>query len=374
MAERLAPGWFSEVNDMWKGQAMSLAIKKMLVDERSKFQHIQLFESTHHGKVLILDDVIQLTEHDECAYHEMFSHIGCFAHPNPKRVLVVGGGDGGILREVGRHASVEEMVICDLDERVGQLTRKHIPSVGCGYDDHRVRVHVEDANDFLDRPEYEGYFDVILSDTSDPVGPAEQLFEAPFYGKMAKCLAPGGVALTQAENIWLEMELIERLIRTSGKFFVNIQYALTHVPTYPSGTMGFLVCKKEGGDGQLDCSIPRRPVPASFPLKYYSSGMHASSFHLPMFAERTVEKARLDTFGFNKYSSASSEEKAPAPAPSAGSGPERQTAAPAKGEAAAGGAATVPAAKGAGQQAEEEGAASSAPKSGPQRKRVKTHH
>eukprot|EP00457_Paulinella_chromatophora_P007674 gb/GEZN01007698.1/.p1 GENE.gb/GEZN01007698.1/~~gb/GEZN01007698.1/.p1 ORF type:complete len:341 (+),score=79.10 gb/GEZN01007698.1/:419-1441(+) len=298
--DKLGEGWFSEVNDQWPGQATSLQVKKKLWDKQSKYQHVQVFESVSNGVTIVLDDVIQLTEKDEPAYHEMFAHIGLFAHPKPERVLVVGGGDGGILREVAKHPSIKEMVICDIDQMVGEVSRKFMPAVGCGYDDPRVKVVVEDANKFLDEKELQGKFDVILSDTSDPVGPAQFLFEAPFYQKMHNCLAPGGIVVTQAENIWLTLPLIERLIQGAGKIFANVQYAVTQVPTYPSGIIGLFVCKKEG-PGTFDCSKPMRKVPEDMKLTYYTSELHTSSFSLPAFAEKVIEKARLEVLGFNKH-------------------------------------------------------------------------
>eukprot|EP00808_Paulinella_micropora_P006397 g59509.t1 len=259
-----------------KGQATSLQIKNVLWDKQSKFQHVQVFESVSNGVTIVLDGVIQLTEKDEPAYHEMFTHIGMFAHPKPERVLVVGGGDGGILREIAKHPSVKEMIICDIDEMVGEVSRKFMPSVGKGYDDSRVTVKVEDANKFLDEKDLQGKFDVILSDTSDPVGPAQFLFEAPFYKKMFNCLAPGGIVVTQAENIWLTLPLIERLIKGAGAFFSNVQYAVTQVPTYPSGIIGLFVCKK-AGPGVFDCSQPMRKPPADMELKYYTHSMHTAA-------------------------------------------------------------------------------------------------
>lgn len=310
MVEKLGKGWFSEVNDQWPGQATSLEIKgNLLHDKQSKFQHVQVFDSVSNGKVLILDDVIQVTEKDECAYHEMFTHIALFAHENPRRVLVVGGGDGGLLREIAKHPSIEEMVICDIDEMVGQVSKEYMPSVGCGYDDPRVKVMVEDANAYLDSPDLEGYFDVILSDTSDPVGPAEFLFEVPFYRKMYKCLAPGGIVLTQAENIWLTLPLIEKLIKGAGTFFTNVQYATSNVPTYPSGIMGFLCCYKgkkgeKAGEKEgkvMDLSTPKRKPRAKMKLNYYTPRLHKAAFCLPAFAETRVEAARLEVLGFNKF-------------------------------------------------------------------------
>lgn len=188
-------GWFHERGTLWPGQAMSLKVNKVLDHHRSKYQDVLVFESANHGTVLALDGVIQVTERDEFSYQEMIAHIPLYAHPNPKRVLVIGGGDGGVLREIARHQGVEEIVICELDSDVIEVSKKYLPSLAKGYDDPRVTVHVMDGAKFMD--ENPGSFDVIITDSSDPVGPANVLFETPFYKAMHSALREGGIVCTQ---------------------------------------------------------------------------------------------------------------------------------------------------------------------------------
>lgn len=187
--------WFHERGVLWEGQAMSLQVKKVLLHKRSLFQDVLVFESAKHGNVLVLDGVIQVTERDEFSYQEMIAHIPLFAHPNPKRVLVIGGGDGGVLREIARHKGVEEIVICELDKDVIDVSKQYLPTLAKGYDDPRVTVHVMDGAKFMD--ENQDSFDVIITDSSDPVGPANVLFETPFYKAMYKSLREGGIVCTQ---------------------------------------------------------------------------------------------------------------------------------------------------------------------------------
>ena len=144
---------------------MSLKVKKVLDHHRSLYQDILVFESESHGNVLVLDGVIQVTERDEFSYQEMIAHIPLFAHPNPKKVLVIGGGDGGVLREISRHACVEEIVICEIDKDVIEVSKKYLPSLAKGYDDPRVTVHVMDGAKFME--ENRDSFDVIITDSSD---------------------------------------------------------------------------------------------------------------------------------------------------------------------------------------------------------------
>lgn len=188
-------GWFREISDMWPGQAMTLKVKRVVHHEKSKYQDVLIFESTDYGMVLVLDNVIQCTERDEFAYQEMITHLGMFSHPDPKRVLVIGGGDGGVLREVVKHDSVEEAVLCDIDEAVIRLSKQYLPTMSVGYEHPKVKVHVGDGFKFLE--DYKNSFDVIITDSSDPEGPAESLFQKPYFQLLFNALREGGVITTQ---------------------------------------------------------------------------------------------------------------------------------------------------------------------------------
>lgn len=177
-------GWFSENCPMWPGMALSLEIETILYDEKSPFQHIQVFDTRHHGKMMVLDGIIQLTQSDEFSYQEMLAHIPLFAHPQPENILVIGGGDGGILREVGRHACVKTMDFCEIDEMVIAVSKQFLPDLACGFDDPRVNVFIRDGAVFA--RENTGVYDVIIVDSSDPIGPGEILFKKPFYESLKK--------------------------------------------------------------------------------------------------------------------------------------------------------------------------------------------
>lgn len=191
----IVDGWFREISDMWPGQAMTLKVKKVVHHEKSKYQDVLIFESTDYGMVLVLDGVIQCTERDEFAYQEMITHLAMFAHPAPKKVLVIGGGDGGVLREVVKHACVEEATLCDIDEAVIRLSKQYLPGMSVGYSDPKVKVHVGDGFKFL--ADYKNSFDVIITDSSDPEGPAEALFQKPYFELLHDALREGGIITTQ---------------------------------------------------------------------------------------------------------------------------------------------------------------------------------
>ncbi|CAA2934834.1 Spermidine synthase [Olea europaea subsp. europaea] len=184
------PGWFSEISPLWPGEAHSLKIEKLLFQGKSDYQNVLVFQSSTYGKVLVLDGVIQLTERDECAYQEMITHLPLCSILKPKKVLVIGGGDGGVLREVARHSSVEKIDICEIDKMVVDVSKQFFPSVALGFQDPRVTLHIGDGVAFLNAVP-KGTYDAIIVDSSDPVGPAQELFEKPFFESLAKALRPG---------------------------------------------------------------------------------------------------------------------------------------------------------------------------------------
>lgn len=174
---------------------MTLRVKKVLHHEKSQYQDVLIFESTNHGTVLVLDNVIQCTERDEFSYQEMITHLAMMSHPDPKKVLVIGGGDGGVLREVVKHEGIEEAILCDIDEAVIRLSKQYLPGMAEGYKHPKVKVHVGDGFKFLD--DYKNTFDVIITDSSDPEGPAESLFQKPYFQLLHDALREGGVITTQ---------------------------------------------------------------------------------------------------------------------------------------------------------------------------------
>ncbi len=213
---------------MWPGQAMTLKVNQILHHEKSKYQDVLIFESSDHGTVLVLDNVIQCTERDEFAYaipfitlpmaptknwyppanlrtlrsyQEMITHLAMNAHPNPKRVLVIGGGDGGVLREVVKHSTVEQAILCDIDESVIRLSKKYLPGMSIGFQHPNVSVHIGDGFKFLADKKNE--FDVIITDSSDPEGPAESLFKKPYFELLFGALREGGVVTTQGCSSFL---------------------------------------------------------------------------------------------------------------------------------------------------------------------------
>jgi len=265
---------------------MTLKVKNVLHHEKSKYQDVLIFESTDYGTVLVLDNVIQCTERDEFAYQEMITHLAMNSHPNPKKVLVIGCGDGGVLREVIKHECVEEAVLCDIDEAVIRLSKKYLPGMAISYQHPKVKVHVGDGFKFLE--DYKNCFDVIITDSSDPEGPAEALFQKPYFELLHGALTEKGVITTQAENQWLHLSLITQLKKDCKQVFPTVEYAYTTIPTYPSGQIGFMVCSK---DASADLKNPLRsfsPEEEEKNLRYYNADIHKASFVLPTFARAAL--------------------------------------------------------------------------------------
>jgi len=278
-------GWFHERGALWPGQAMSISVKKVLYHARSKFQDILVLESETYGNVLVLDGVIQVTERDEFSYQEMMAHVPLFAHPDPQRVLVIGGGDGGVLREILKHDQVREVVLCEIDGDVIDVSKTFLPGLAVGYEDPRVSVRVMDGNFFL--KEHPNTYDVIITDSSDPVGPASVLFETPFYRAMFASLHTGGIVCTQGECMWLHADIIKPLMDSIATFYSKVEYAYTCIPTYPSGQIGMILARKgDNTSAKVPLRLPTQQQLNTF--KYYTPQLHQASFVLPAFAMRTI--------------------------------------------------------------------------------------
>lgn len=281
---KIEEGWFSEINDFWNGQALSLKVDEVLFKEKSKYQDVLVFKTKSYGNVLALDDVIQITEKDECAYQEMIAHIPLFAHKDPKKVLVVGGGDGGVLREIAKHPGVEEIHLCEIDEMVINASKKFLPTISVGFNDPRVKVHIGDGFEYM--KQHANEFDVIITDSSDPEGPANNLFGESYFKLTKDALKDDGILCTQAESIWLHLDLISEMAGFIKHIYPKAAYCLTQIPTYPSGTIGFFICSKSGSS----CEKPVRPASEDLlaKLEYYTPALHEKAFALPAFAERKI--------------------------------------------------------------------------------------
>lgn len=275
-------GWFSETEAMWPGQKFCMQVEEVLFNGRSEFQDILVFKSSNYGKVLVLDGVIQVTERDEFSYNEMITHIPLFASTNPRKVLIIGGGDGGVLREVVKHASVTEIHMCEIDRQVIEVSKEFFSdTMSTAFDDPRVTLLIDDAARYLREEGSSQGYDVIICDSSDPTGPADVLFQSAFFSTMRAALAPGGIVCAQCECAWLHLDFIANVMHECKGIFGSVNYAYTSMPTYPSGQIGFILAS---ADTDVVFSEPKRDVPVEMPLRYYSGPIHQAAFVLPAFA------------------------------------------------------------------------------------------
>ena len=233
----------------------------------------------------MLDNAIQCTELDECSYQEMMSFLPLNVHSKPQRVLIIGGGDGGVAREVNKHPLVEEIVQCEIDEEVVKVSKQFLPFLASGFDSPKLKLFFADGYKYV--LEHPNSFDVIITDSSDPIGPATTLYQKEYYQALYDCLRPGGIICCQAESFWFDLKFIRSLLDITRPIFGTVTYASTLVASYPSGQIGFLIASK---DKNVDFKIPKTvftPEDAEkYKLKYYSSEMHACAFVLPSFVKK----------------------------------------------------------------------------------------
>lgn len=269
---------------MWPGGTFTFEVKEVLHSEKSDYQYIHVFDTTSFGRVLVLDGIIQCTQKDEFSYQEMISFLPLCCHKNPEKVLIVGGGDGGVAREVAKHPKVKKIVQVEIDEKVIEVSKKYLPFMAVGYESEKLELHVGDGLEFLKNRSQE--FDVIITDSSDPVGPAVNLFQENYFSLMKSALKPDGIVCSQAGTIWNDIELVSSTLSYCRNQFPAATYAYTTVPTYPSGQIGFVI-------GSLDKDIKfdqptvifSREDEKAMNLRYYNSHIHKAAFVLPTFVK-----------------------------------------------------------------------------------------
>jgi len=276
--------WYTEKLEIEKGRAVSYRVTKTLESLQTAFQKIDIFETQAFGRMFTLDGVTMVTNKDEHSYHEMIAHVPMMSHPNPESVLVIGGGDGGTVREVLKHPSVKEVVLCEIDKGVVDISYKYFPECADAMKDKKVIHYYDDGAKFA--RENQGRFDVILVDSSDPVGPAEVLFKEPFFRDMAGALKPTGIIATQAESFWYHGDVISSLFDFIPKIFPEYGYYYTTIPSYPSGIIGFTFLSNAIDPYKVNLDVSRVPKG----LKYYSPEMHKSAFVLPEFAKAFIKR------------------------------------------------------------------------------------
>ncbi len=275
------------MNNIWITETLhsyfqrSLRVRRVLVEEQTPYQFLQIVETEFFGNVLLLDGVVQLTERDNLGYHEMITHVPALAVENPRRALIVGGGDGGSLQQLLRYDSIEEVVVCELDEKVVTYCRQYFPAFGDPWSHPKTRLIIQDAFEYLQQTR--DTFDVIVSDTPDPIGMAEPLFSAEFLRHMWNALNPGGAIAMQCEHPVFEIDLVRKVYRAARTLARHVDYYYVHVPSYLGGGQGFLYMSDIPWQNGLN-----RPYPPG-EMYYLNPDIHRAAFALPEFFYRLLE-------------------------------------------------------------------------------------
>ena len=271
-------------------QAMELA-GKPLAEEKSQYQRIKIFDTVANGRVLILDDVVQLTTRDESAYAEMLTHLAILEHGKVERAMIVGGGDLSIADEVLKHKGVKEVVLVDIDGRVVELCRQHFAEVNAkAFKDKRLKIEIADAFEYLGRKASKARFDLIVGDRPDPIGPGKALFGETFYDRIKRALKPGGFATFQTGVPFYQPWEISEALAELKRFFPQSGLYLTVVPTYIGG---FMALSWAGKGARLGTPKGLKRAAAAFKrsrLKtdYYNPAVHEAAFALPEWIKRLV--------------------------------------------------------------------------------------
>ena len=267
--------------------AQSLRIDELLYDSETAHQRLKVFRNATFGRVLTLDGVVQTTEGDNFIYHEMMTHVPILAHGEARRILIIGGGDGGIAREVLRHQTVEHVTMVEIDAGVVEFSKQYLPMLSQGaFDDPRLELVIADGADFI--REATQSFDVIIVDSTDPIGPGEVLFSETFYGQAKRALIDGGILVTQNGVPFLQGEELTNTMRAFTALFSDATCYLATIPTYAGGPMAF----GWGTDGDARKTplevLQGRFLAAGFETDYYSPEVHQAAFALPGYVARLM--------------------------------------------------------------------------------------
>ena len=266
---------------------LSLTITDMLHEETSPYQKIQVAESEQYGRMLILDGVFQTSVKDEWTYHEMVSHVPLMVHPHPERVLIIGGGDGGVAREVCRHESVKQVDLCEIDERVIELSKEYFPTISKVLLDQPEKLHVHVGDGIAFAKSVKNFYDVIIIDCSDPIGPGEGLFTREFYQSAKEALREDGLIVQQTESPIVQQKIVHDVFEAMGDVFPIVRMYFSHVPIYPECMHSFMIGSKKWDP--LTVEIHRE---APQPMRYYNKGIQKSCFALPNFIKELIYKGR----------------------------------------------------------------------------------
>jgi len=257
-------------------------VDEILFKGKSKFQEIMVIRNPHYGRMLILDDVVQITERDEFFYHEMLTHVVMHANPSPKKVIVIGGGDGGVVREVLKHGSVEKVFFVEIDEEVINISKRFFPTVSCGIDDPRVEIKIMDGADFVAKRKSSD-IDAVIIDSTDIIGFARSLFTTDFFNAVKNCLTENGMFVTHTESPHFHKDMVVEIQEVLKKVFPLVDLYTAPLATYPGNWWAFAVASKGPSPREMRHAFDIK-------TRYYSDEIHQQSFVPKGFYEKLMQR------------------------------------------------------------------------------------
>lgn len=275
--------WYQET---FKGTRLSLEVTKTLFSGQSEFQKVEIFDTKDYGRAMAIDDVFMTSERDEFFYHEMLAHPAMLTVKEPKRVLVIGGGDGGTVREVLRHPVVEACTMIEIDELVVRACKEHLPAIGTAWDDPRLDVRFIDGIDYVKTSDDDKY-DVVLLDGTDPIGPGEVLFGIEFFRGCKRMLKDGGVLALQSETPVLLPDVFFETQQKLRSLWSEVHPYFAGVPLYPSGSWSWTWCSDAGSPMDVDT---QRMEAIDDGCRYYNEGIHKGAFAQPNYVKKGLAK------------------------------------------------------------------------------------
>lgn len=275
---------------LYDAYGQTFAVDKVYFENKTDHQHLIIFGNAMFGRVMALDGIIQTTEADEFIYHEMLTHVPLLAHGNVKRVLIIGGGDGGMLREVCKHSTVEHITQVEIDAQVVDMCKQYLPNHSAGaYEDPRVNIVIDDGANFV--RECTDRFDVIISDSTDPIGPGDVLFTSDFYENCKKCLTDDGVLVTQNGVAFMQLDEVTTTAKRLQPYFTDQTFYCAAVPSYIGGVMTFAWAS----DNPALRKVTAETIAQRFKdikTRYYNPAIHVASFALPQYIlDALIDKA-----------------------------------------------------------------------------------
>lgn len=271
--------WYNET--LYENYGQRFKIDRILFEHQTTHQHLVIFENSQFGRVMALDGIIQTTTRDECIYHEMMVHVPVLAHGAAKKILIIGGGDGGILREVVKHKTVTDITMIEIDAAVVEMSKEFLPSISNGaFDDSRLNLVIADGMDYVKNCTEK--FDVIITDSTDPIGPGEILFTDDFYSAAKNCLDKDGIITSQNGASFLQEWEFEGTYRRLASLYQDPWFYLASVPTYIGGFMTLAWASDNSSHRQHSAAtIQKRFAANPFSTKYYTPDIHVGAFNLP---------------------------------------------------------------------------------------------